>query len=262
MEGEEFQIFLPSCLLFPLKLYDACCLHQGGVKTRSPAGCAFSATCKLLGSLSGAKCKTRRHSKAVEFCGVPSYNPRMAFWGKKEDEEKKNQAAFSFATGASGTAAPSAQSSKEPLQVAAAPKAGSAFSSIAPAAPLSQVEEPRVRSALGPGTVIHGKLSFDAPVSIDGKLSGEIFSSKTLHVGKSGTIDATVEVAALVVRGIVKGSIKAAERVEIREGGQLIGEVVTPVLIMEEGCLFNGACSMPQTSQKKVIEPRKEASGA
>jgi len=185
----------------------------------------------------------------------------MAFWGKKEDEEKKNQAAFSFATGASGTAAPGAQASKEPSQVAAVPRAGSAFSSISPVT-APQVEEPRVRSALGPGTVIHGKLSFDAPVSIDGKLSGEIFSSKTLHVGKSGTIDATVEVAALVVRGIVKGSIKAAERVEIREGGQLIGEVVTPVLIMEEGCLFNGACSMPQTSQKKNVEPRKEASGA
>lgn len=102
----------------------------------------------------------------------------------------------------------------------------------------------KVRSALGPGTVVQGKLSFDTVVSIDGKLGGEIFSSKALFVGASGQVDAQIEVAALVVRGVVRGNIKATERIEILSGGQLLGDVLTPVLVMEEGCVFSGNCVM------------------
>lgn len=86
-------------------------------------------------------------------------------------------------------------------------------------------------------------------MSIDGKLSGEIFSSKALLVGKSGAIEAQVEVASLIIRGIVKGTIKATERIEIREGGQLLGDVTTPVLVMDEGCVFNGSVTMGQGAQ-------------
>ena len=39
----------------------------------------------------------------------------------------------------------------------------------------------KVRSALGPGTVIQGRLSFDTPVRIDGTLSGDISSSEGSH---------------------------------------------------------------------------------
>ena len=191
----------------------------------------------------------------------------MAFWGKKDDEEKKNQGAFSFATGQqsktaqakpTGAAPLSPVTQKDSVSSSLTPLASKPVSSVFPTG--SNLDEPKVRSALGPGTVIHGKLSFDAPVSIDGKLSGEIFSSKTLHVGKSGVIDATIEVTALVIRGIVKGSIKVSERVEIRDGGQLLGDVTTPILTMEDGCIFNGSCTMPQATQKKVSDVRKEAS--
>jgi cytoskeletal protein CcmA (bactofilin family) len=194
----------------------------------------------------------------------------MAFWGKKDEENKKNQAAFSFSTGGnSGVTSPSpvpniGKEAPQPIGTALnRPSTGFSSTSSAPlATPIVNHEDTKIRSALGPGTVIHGKLSFDAPVSIDGKLSGEIFSSKALHVGKSGSIDAAVEVASLVIRGTVKGVIKASERVEIKDGGQLIGEVVTPVLVMDEGCTFNGSCTMPQGAQKKIVEVRKEASGA
>ena len=178
----------------------------------------------------------------------------MAFWGKNDDENKK--------TASSSGAVSTVPTKSTSAQGASAPAAGSPQffnpQSVAAAGKLSAVanEEPKVRSALGPGTVIHGKLSFDAPVSIDGKLSGEIYSSKALVVGKSGSIDATVEVASLIIRGVVKGTIKAAEKIEIKEGGQLIGDVSTPTLIMEDGCVFNGSCTMPKAAARNSAEAK------
>ena len=102
----------------------------------------------------------------------------------------------------------------------------------------------KVRSALGPGNVIQGKLSFDTPVRIDGKLSGEIFSTKTLIIGKTGQIDARVEVASLIVYGAVRGTIKASERVEGNDGGSSEGEVDTPILMVESGARLQGDCNM------------------
>jgi cytoskeletal protein CcmA (bactofilin family) len=103
----------------------------------------------------------------------------------------------------------------------------------------------KIRSALGQGTVIQGKLSFDTPVRIDGRLSGEVYSSKALIVGKTGQIDAHLEVASLIVMGAVSGKIKATERIEIWSGGRLSADISTPVLVVAEGCFYSGACSMP-----------------
>ncbi len=102
----------------------------------------------------------------------------------------------------------------------------------------------KARSALGAGTVIQGKLSFDTPVRIDGKLGGEIFSSEALIVGPTGTIDAQVEVRALVVQGVVKGRIVAKERIEILAGGRVEGTITTPNLVIEETAVYNGKCTM------------------
>lgn len=155
----------------------------------------------------------------------------MAFWGKKDDNEKNTkQSEAPFTLQAQQKDATSS------ALLAVKTETGPEFSKNDPYG--------KVRSALGPGTIIQGRLSFDTVVSIDGKLGGEIFSSKALLVGKSGVVDATIDVQVLIVKGIVRGTIRAAERIEIREGGQILGEVTTPVLVMDEGCVFNGSCAM------------------
>lgn len=173
----------------------------------------------------------------------------MAFWGKKDDNEKnKKQPATPFALDAAPKdtpVSPTPIAKSEPL-------------------PESPRNDPygKVRSALGPGTIIQGKLSFDTIVSIDGKLGGEIFSSKALLVGKSGIVDATIDVQVLVVKGVVRGTIRASERIELREGGQIFGEVITPILVMDEGCQFNGTCTMGEaikaSSSKLHTESKKD----
>ena len=104
-----------------------------------------------------------------------------------------------------------------------------------------------VRMVLSAGTVIEGKLNFDSPVRIDGKLTGEIFSAKTLIVAPGGEVDATIETGSLIVMGRVKGSVVAAQSVEIHPGGRVEGEIHAPSLAIKDGAVFNGKCSMAET---------------
>lgn len=163
----------------------------------------------------------------------------MGFWGgkDKDDEDAKKISSKSALTIETSTKEKANFSGSH--SVAVSPVAANTSGSVT-----SGLDEGRIRSALGAGTVIQGKLSFDSTVSIDGKLTGEIHSSKTLVIGKSGLIDAKIEVSILIVRGVVKGHITATEKIEIRDGGQIIGDVVTPSFIMDDGCIFQGACSM------------------
>lgn len=101
----------------------------------------------------------------------------------------------------------------------------------------------RVKEAIGAGTVIEGKLSFDAPVRIDGSLRGEISSSSTLIVGEQGNIEADLQVGSAVIFGQVNGSIQADDLVEIRAGGILTGDIKTKRVMIEDGGIFKGSCN-------------------
>ncbi|MCB0343527.1 MAG: polymer-forming cytoskeletal protein [Bdellovibrionales bacterium] len=101
----------------------------------------------------------------------------------------------------------------------------------------------RVKEAIGAGTVIEGKLSFDAPVRIDGTLTGEVTSTSTLIVGEQGVINATIDVGSLIVLGQVTGDVESKDLVEIKAGGRLEADIRTKRIVIEDGGVFNGCCN-------------------
>lgn len=103
-----------------------------------------------------------------------------------------------------------------------------------------------LRSALGPGTVIEGKFSFDSPVRIDGTLIGEVNSTSALIVGETATVNATIRVGSIIVLGAVSGPVEASELVEIRDGGSLEGNIRTERIAIQDGGHFCGSCNMGQ----------------
>ena len=100
----------------------------------------------------------------------------------------------------------------------------------------------KLRAALGAGTVIQGRLTFDTPVRIDGNLTGEVSSTSTLVVGEQGSIRANIQVGSLIIFGHVVGPVEANALVEIRKGGRLEGNIQTDRLAIEAGGVFNGDC--------------------
>ena len=101
-----------------------------------------------------------------------------------------------------------------------------------------------INAFLGKETEFDGKFSFTGAVRIDGKLSGEIFSSGTLIAGESSVIKAQIHVADMIIKGEVYGDIFAENKIEVNVPGKLFGNIESPRLVIEEGVVFEGKCKM------------------
>jgi cytoskeletal protein CcmA (bactofilin family) len=98
---------------------------------------------------------------------------------------------------------------------------------------------------IGRGIEINGEIAFSDRLQVDGMVSGKLTSeSGTLIIGESGQLDAQIDVGVCVVHGSVNGNLVARSKVEIRRTGRVHGDVMTPVLLVEEGAVFNGAIKM------------------
>ena len=109
---------------------------------------------------------------------------------------------------------------------------------------------------LGEGTSFKGTLTFEGTVRIDGKLEGEIFTKDTLVVGEAAQVSAAIHTGVVEISGTVHGNITAERKVEIHANGRLFGNISTPTLVIEEGVIFEGSCTMGQRPGK-AAEPAK-----
>jgi len=108
---------------------------------------------------------------------------------------------------------------------------------------------------IGRGIEVIGDISFADRLQVDGKTQGKLTSdSGTLIVGESARIEAQIDVGVCVVHGLVQGNLIARSKLEIRRTGRVQGDVITPVLLVEEGAVFNGGIRMSQEVGSRLLE--------
>ena len=119
-----------------------------------------------------------------------------------------------------------------------------------PARVPAHVEPPPVRSVAGltaevvqpsgglvtSSLVIKGEIRGREDLYIDGEVQGTIqLSEGRVTVGPHGKISADVDAREVIVRGVLKGAVRARERVEIGRTGEIRGDIVTIRIAIEEG---------------------------
>lgn len=114
----------------------------------------------------------------------------------------------------------------------------------------------KVSGFIDKDTEIAGDIKFKDSFRIDGKFKGKILSGNSLIIGETGEVEADIEAGSISINGRVKGSLNAADRIEIFSQGRVTGKLVTPKLIIEEGAFFQGSCQMEvKALESKNHEP-------
>jgi cytoskeletal protein CcmA (bactofilin family) len=113
-----------------------------------------------------------------------------------------------------------------------------------PRLPLRPARSRDLTAFIDEGTEIEGTYHFSGTVMLNGRLAGEIVSNDTLIVGEKGVVHANIRTGVLLVSGEVVGNVLASERVELRGKARLFGDLETPVIVVEEGVVFEGQCRM------------------
>ena len=122
------------------------------------------------------------------------------------------------------------------------------------------IKEGRLSGFVGHGTVLTGETNFQAMLRVDGVLQGTVSSEAgTLIVGSNGQVDANVAVASATINGTVNGDIVATEKLHLGRTAKVVGNVQTPRIIIEEGAVLEGSCSMLRAKEahdKRVSEAK------
>ena len=101
-----------------------------------------------------------------------------------------------------------------------------------------------VSTILDKDSTFEGKMTFEGCVLINGKFKGEIFSDGVLIVGEGGVVEGQIEIGQIEIKGEVRGNITAKDKIEINAPAVVQGDIAAPSLIIKEGAVFEGNCSM------------------
>ena len=147
--------------------------------------------------------------------------------GKKEPEKPETK--------------PDAAPPPEPVPVASAP--------LPKAEPRQPPAEAQLVGHLYKGSRVTGQLTFQGAARIDGSVEGEIQCQGTLTVGEGAEVRAKISGQIVIIRGKVEGNVVAKEKLELAAPARLFGNIDTPRLIITEGVVFDGDCSMGVAKQ-------------
>lgn len=100
---------------------------------------------------------------------------------------------------------------------------------------------------------IEGKFTFGGTVMVNGKLRGEIVSNDTLIIGEKGVVNASIRAGIVLVSGEVVGNILGGQRVELRTGARVTGDIEAPVVVVDEGVTFDGNCRMTKADHDHAV---------
>jgi cytoskeletal protein CcmA (bactofilin family) len=108
-------------------------------------------------------------------------------------------------------------------------------------APAAPPVSSRAMACISQGIRIKGEITGSEDLFVDGPIEGKLnLANASLTVGPNGTVKADVVAREVIVRGRVEGKIQGRERVQLWSTGQVIGEVQTQRLAIEDGALLRG----------------------
>jgi len=150
----------------------------------------------------------------------------------------------------------------KPAGTQPAPAAPVAPTPVTHAPPAPQPESRRIERDvvnIGKSVVIKGELNGSEDLTIEGHVEGKIeLKDHILTIGPNGKIKAQVFAKSVIVLGEVNGNVTASEKVDIRDGGSVDGDIVSPRVAIAEGAHFRGSVDM----QRRAPQGAQIAQGA
>lgn len=92
--------------------------------------------------------------------------------------------------------------------------------------------------------IIEGKLTSNGNVRLDGVVKGNVEAKGSLTVGETGNVQGDIHADSVTIGGKVEGVVNAKDKVTLESKANLKGDLVTKILVVEAGAIFEGRSSM------------------
>ena len=112
-----------------------------------------------------------------------------------------------------------------------------------------------LNTIVGKGSSLEGTLKVENSIRVDGRIKGHVTTTESLVIGKEGEIEGEVIAKNAIIGGRVRGKISATGKVVLEGKALFQGEMKTARLVIDDGAVFDGRCSM-QKDGKLPFEPK------
>lgn len=119
-----------------------------------------------------------------------------------------------------------------------------------------------IDTLIGSKTEIKGDVQFTGGLRIDGKIRGNILAlgdgSSMLVLSEHAEVTGNVTVPHIIVNGRIDGNVRATERIELQNKGEITGDVSYKVIEIAAGAAINGALTR-EAGKGAVVTRLKQA---
>ena|SRR5882672_3667696 len=110
-----------------------------------------------------------------------------------------------------------------------------------PADSMTAFSERRVAAWVGKALRVEGRIVSNEDLTIDGSVEGSIeLGNHSLLIGPGARVKADLTAKTITISGAVIGKVHATEKVELREGASVEGDINAPRFVMVEGATVRG----------------------
>jgi cytoskeletal protein CcmA (bactofilin family) len=107
---------------------------------------------------------------------------------------------------------------------------------------LAAAPEGRGVAVIGKGMVIKGEIRSGEHVHVAGEVDGSLYlAGFDLTVTADSRVHANVTAREVDISGSIQGNVDATRKITVRKGGNLIGDLRTPGIVIEDGAYFKGS---------------------
>jgi cytoskeletal protein CcmA (bactofilin family) len=100
---------------------------------------------------------------------------------------------------------------------------------------------------------IKGEVFSKDELRLDGEMVGKLESLNRLTVGVKGKAEASLKAAEVVIAGSVTGNVEATQRIVLRKGANLVGDVKTAGIVIEDGAFFRGGIDIAHPAAPEAV---------
>jgi cytoskeletal protein CcmA (bactofilin family) len=111
---------------------------------------------------------------------------------------------------------------------------------------------------IGRGLFIKGELHGEEDLIIEGRVEGEISLKKHLVIEQTGIILADIQTENITIKGEMRGNMSATDKVEIHASARVVGDIIAPRVVIEDGAKFKGHIEMPEGGVPMVHKKREK----
>ena len=115
----------------------------------------------------------------------------------------------------------------------------------------------RFSCSIGENTTIKGQFTGGENIMVRGTVRGDSDVSGTIVIMDTGCWEGHLAADIVVIAGKVEGDVVAREKIEIVDGGHVLGDISSPIVAMESGSIHEGSIHMREKSQVCEFEEKR-----